>query len=134
MSVPSSGSSLTRVYEQYTTRQQHIGADGIADAVIIRTFDRERRPSSEDWQRPDAPHRTMTYHYDAGGQLDSEVVSLFRGKPVMITAYRYDRDGREIEKALDENPIDGKSSGVSLPAVTIAGTDGIGPNVGAAAG
>jgi YD repeat-containing protein len=81
----------------------HIGADGIPDAVIRRSFDGKGRPASEDWQRDDAPHRTAAFRYDDAGRLEREEVRLAGGKLVSVTTHRYDRAGREIQIGIDEN-------------------------------
>jgi YD repeat-containing protein len=91
----------------------HMGADGVPDAIIVRTFDAEGRVASEDWQRDDAPHRTATFHYNKAGKLDREVLHLDDGKTVEVKTHRYDRSGREIEIGIDENS-DGKADWLTI--------------------
>ena len=79
----------------------HIGADGIAEEVITRTFE-NGRAVREDWQRDDAPHRTLRIEYDSAGRRSREVLSLFEGRDVWIDSFRYDREGRLVEKVHDE--------------------------------
>jgi YD repeat-containing protein len=91
----------------------HVGADGIPDSVVRRTFDREGRPASEDWQRDDAPHRRLTFHYDAAGRLAREELRVVGGALVSITTHRYDGAGHEIEIGIDEN-ADGKPDWLTI--------------------
>jgi YD repeat-containing protein len=98
----------------------HIGADGVPDAVVRRTFDEHGRPVSEDWQRDDAPHRQMTFEYDDAGRLAREVVRVVGGGVVSITTHRYDRAGHELEIGIDEN-ADGRADWLTLKTYDRAG-------------
>src|SRR5262245_13434413 len=53
----------------------HIGADGIPDEVITRTYDAHARLATLLSQRADAPDRIWTYRYDASGRLIEEARS-----------------------------------------------------------
>jgi YD repeat-containing protein len=83
----------------------HIGADGVPDEIVLRSYDSAGRLTSEESQRDDAPRRTQTFEYDGAGRLVREV-RVSSGKTVSVTTHRYDRAGRELEIGIDEN-VDG---------------------------
>jgi len=91
----------------------HIGADGIPDEVVSRTFDARGRVLTEESHRDDAPDRATTFEYDRGGRLAREVRRLVGGRTVSVTAHRYDRAGREIEIGIDED-VDGRADWLTL--------------------
>jgi YD repeat-containing protein len=91
----------------------HVGADGIPDEVITRTFDSAGRPLTERSHRDDAPDRQTSFAYDSSGRLTRETRGLTSGRTVSITTHRYDRAGREIEIAIDEN-VDGRPDWLTL--------------------
>jgi YD repeat-containing protein len=98
----------------------HVGADGIADSVITYTYDDRGRVAFEDWQRPDAPHRTLERTYDDAGHLAREQLRLYQGRTVRTTSYRYDRAGRRVEAAIDED-VDGRADWLELRSYDRAG-------------
>ena len=91
----------------------HIGADGIPDATVRRTFDAKGRVAREESHRDDAPDRTTTFEYDAAGRPLREIERLASGTIVQITTHRYDRAGRELEIGIDEN-ADGKPDWITF--------------------
>jgi YD repeat-containing protein len=90
----------------------HVGADGIADEIVTKTYDADGRLATLLSQRADAPDRTWTYRYDAGGRLVEEARSAY-GRIGTITTHRYDSAGREIEIAIDED-VDGRADWLTI--------------------
>jgi YD repeat-containing protein len=91
----------------------HVGADGIPDEIVTRTFDAHGRVVTEDSVRDDAPYRMWTYIYNSAGLLEEKVGTDDKSYVNSITRYRYDHANREIEEEVDEN-VDGRPDWLTL--------------------
>jgi YD repeat-containing protein len=97
----------------------HVGADGVPDEIITKTYDAHGRLATLLSQRADAPDRIWANRYDAAGRLVEEARSAY-GRIGTITAHRYDRAGREIEIAIDED-ADGRDDWLTIKTYDRAG-------------
>jgi YD repeat-containing protein len=92
----------------------HVGADGIPDEIITKTYDAHGRLATLVSQRADAPDRMWTYRYNPSGKLVEETRRAY-GRIGSVTTHHYDSEGREIEIAIDED-ADGRDDWLTIKA------------------